>query len=250
MTIEVLMFGPARDLAGTDTWVVEMPDGSSLADLIEQVCRHFPKLSPGFEPRGDTERPAYRCAVNESFCAPDRALAEGDQVAVIPPVSGGADEGGDLDPVELVRGPIEAGWVGRRVGGCPEAGGVVTFEGTTRADRHAEHGSLVELFYEAYPDMARTQMRRLLDEARRRWPIERAGMVHRLGQVPIGETSVSIAVACAHRSDAFEACRWLIDSLKQEVPIWKKEVWSDGQHTWVDPTGHEPGPPDLEMAPG
>jgi molybdopterin synthase catalytic subunit/RimJ/RimL family protein N-acetyltransferase len=117
----------------------------------------------------------------------------------------------------------------------PRAGGIDVFLGTTRAERNAAGQELVALHYEAYAEMAEQQLRDLARRARARWPILRLALLHRTGRVPIGEPSVLIAVATPHRAASFEACRWLIDTLKAEVAVWKKEVWPDGTGTWVHP---------------
>ena len=117
--------------------------------------------------------------------------------------------------------------------GDAAAGGIDVFIGTTRAETHADGRELVALDYEAYPEMALSQMRDLARRARARWPVVRLALLHRVGRVAVGQPSVVVAVACPHRAEAFEACRWLIDTLKAEVPIWKKEVWADGSGTWV-----------------
>ena len=115
------------------------------------------------------------------------------------------------------------------------AGGIAVFLGTTRAEYNAAKQPLVALDYEAYPEMALQQMRDLARRARERWQIARLALLHRTGRVPVAEPSVIIAVAAPHRGEAFDACEWLIDTLKKEVAIWKKEVWSDGSASWVDP---------------
>jgi len=118
---------------------------------------------------------------------------------------------------------------------APHAGGIDVFLGTTREERHADGRELLALDYEAYADMALKQLRDLAAEARRRWPIVKLAIVHRTGRVNLAEPSVVIAVSCPHRGEAFDACRWIIDTLKKDVAIWKKEVWSDGSGTWVHP---------------
>jgi molybdopterin synthase catalytic subunit len=119
----------------------------------------------------------------------------------------------------------------------PAAGGVDVFLGTTRAETHADGRPLVALDYEAYPKMALKRLGELAAEARRRWPVCRLAVLHRTGRVPVAEPSVAIAVSTPHRAESFEACRWLIDALKVDVPIWKREIWADGAGTWVHPGG-------------
>lgn len=114
------------------------------------------------------------------------------------------------------------------------AGGVAIFLGTTRAEIKSPAQSLIALDYEAYGDMAQKQLEDLAARAREKWPIIKLALLHRTGRVALGEPSVVIAVSTPHRAQAFDACRWLIDTLKAEVAIWKKEVWSDGNTTWVD----------------
>ena len=119
------------------------------------------------------------------------------------------------------------------------AGGIAVFLGTTRAEDNASKQPLVALDYEAYPQMALEQMRDLARRAREQWPIARLALLHRTGRVEVGQPSVIIAVACRHRGAAFDACEWLIDTLKREVAIWKKEVWADGSGTWVEPVNDD-----------
>ena len=116
----------------------------------------------------------------------------------------------------------------------PAAGGIDIFLGTTRSETNEEGKNLIALDYEAYSEMAIAQMRDLAARARGLWPILKLVLMHRVGRVKVGEASVIIAVATAHREDAFEACRWLIDTLKKEVAVWKKEVWEDGSVSWVE----------------
>jgi len=120
------------------------------------------------------------------------------------------------------------------------AGGIAVFLGTTRSERSADGRDLLALDYEAYEEMALKQMRELAAEARRRWPVVKLALLHRIGRVEIAKPSVIIAVSTPHRGDAFECCRFLIDQLKKSVAIWKKEVWSDGSGTWVHPVTNHP----------
>jgi molybdopterin synthase catalytic subunit len=117
---------------------------------------------------------------------------------------------------------------------APSAGGIAIFLGTTRAETSKEGTSLIALDYDAYAEMAQRQMEQLAAGARERWPVERLAILHRTGRVYVGEPSVVIGVSTGHRAQAFEACRWIIDTLKAEVAIWKKEVWEDGSMSWVE----------------
>lgn len=138
------------------------------------------------------------------------------------------------DLIQIVPHPIGSEADAVRDG---RAGGVGVFLGCTRAETHADGRRLLALDYEAYHDMALKQLHDLAAEARRRWPIVKLAILHRVGRVGLGEPSVVIAVSTPHRGDAFDACRWLIDTLKRDVAIWKKEVWEDGGATWVHPAG-------------
>jgi molybdopterin synthase catalytic subunit len=138
------------------------------------------------------------------------------------------------DDIHITTGPIPTSAADAVRDGV--AGGVAIFLGCTRAERHADGRELVALDYEAYADMALKQMRGLAAAARQKWPIVKLVMRHRTGRVTLGEPSVLIAVSTPHRSEAFDACRWLIDALKKDVAIWKKEVWADGSGTWVHPS--------------
>ncbi|HEY2589054.1 MAG TPA: molybdenum cofactor biosynthesis protein MoaE [Tepidisphaeraceae bacterium] len=138
------------------------------------------------------------------------------------------------DWIQLHAERIEVGRVNEFVR-VPEAGGIAIFLGTTRAETSPDGQSLVALDYEAYEDMARQQMEQLARQARQRWRIRRLAILHRTGRVALAHPSVIIAVSCPHRGEAFDACRWLIDTLKAQVPIWKKEVWDGGRERWVHP---------------
>ena len=135
--------------------------------------------------------------------------------------------------IDLVTTPIDQEDVVRNVA-SPRAGAVVTFDGVVRD--HARGKSVTHLFYEAYPEMAKTEMARIREQALEKWPLQEMAIVHRTGRLEIGESSVFIAVASAHRADAFEACRFAIDTLKTSVPIWKKEHYEDGE-VWIEGYG-------------
>jgi molybdopterin synthase catalytic subunit len=138
------------------------------------------------------------------------------------------------DAIALTSDPIDTAAL---TAGVQEAaaGGVCVFLGTTRQERDAQGRRLLALDYEAYPEMAQRQLQDLARGARQRWPIVRLALVHRTGRVPLGEASVLIAVSTPHRGEAFEACRWLIDTLKADLAVWKKEIWEEGEGTWSPP---------------
>jgi molybdopterin synthase catalytic subunit len=140
------------------------------------------------------------------------------------------------DWIELTPEPLDVGKVVAFVT-APEAGGIAVFLGTTRAEKSEKGQALIALDYDAYGEMARKQMGELGARVRGKWPVERVAILHRTGRVNVGEPSVIIGVSTGHRSEAFEACRWVIDTLKAEVAIWKKEMWGDGSGRWVHPEG-------------
>jgi MoaE-MoaD fusion protein len=225
MRISILLLGPARQFAGAEAVEIDIPKGASIADLRRALAARIPEIR--------TSLPAMRFALNREFVSDDTLVHPDDEVALIPPVSGGNQSDSIL--AAMVTEPIDADAVRSFVTGDAAQGGIVTFEGATRAEQDASHGRLVMLDYEAYDKMAQQQLERLAGDARTRWKAGRVALIHRVGPVMPGEVSVMIAVACPHRAEAFEACRWLIDTLKKDVPIWKKDVFEDGFVRWVEP---------------
>ena len=226
MQIKVILFGPARDAIGANAVSVALEDHATVADLADRMAALYPQYAGAL--------PSVRFAINDAFVPQQQALADGDEVALIPPVSGGAG----ADSVALAEDPLDAAAIRAHLDRAPlaECGGVSIFEGRTRLENDARHGLLVALDYEAYGSMALKQMGALVEEARQRWAIGAVVLVHRVGRVPVGEPSIIIGVACGHREESFAVCRWLIDTLKKDVPIWKKEIWQSGESSWVDPT--------------
>ena len=218
MRIHVKLFGSLREETGEKELDFELDDGSSLGDLRARLAHRFPVV----------ERMGERLAasVNLEMAPPETPLCEGDEVAFLPPVSGGAGH----KRCTLSETPLDEDEVVARVAG-PDTGGVVTFVGTVR-DRARGH-SIKFLEYEAYPAMAEREMEKIADEAAERWPGARVAIAHRAGHLEIGEAAVVVVAAAPHRAEAFEACRYAIDTLKVRVPIWKKEVATDGAY-WVD----------------
>ena len=197
----------------------ELPASSSVLDLLQSL-----------ETDGLFQREALRSAavaVNHEYAHPAHVLVDGDEVAILPPVSGGAEA-----PVAIVHEPIATDAILAEI----KAGGdgaVCVFDGIVRNNSRGRE--TLHLDYEAYEEMALRQMQGLRNEAITRFGVREVAIVHRLGRLVVGETSVLIAVASAHRGAAFDACRWVIDTLKKTVPIWKHEqfvdgaVWSDGE---------------------
>jgi molybdopterin synthase catalytic subunit len=228
--VRVLLFGAARE-AATDEAVLKLARGSNARDAFELLLDEYPDL--------ERLRPALLVAVNQEY-ARDLGveLKDGDELAVFPPVSGGAEAGerrgeGAQDFFELTTEPIDVGAVARRV--VPRrCGASVTLDGYAR--EWTKGRRTLHLIYEAYAPMALAEMRRLGAEAHRRFDIEHIGIVHRTGRTDIGETSVVITASAPHRRAAFEACEWAIRELKRTVPIWKKEFFEDGS-VWVEGEG-------------
>jgi molybdopterin synthase catalytic subunit len=223
MQVRVLFFGVLKDILSRDKDTIDLPENAPVAVLLNHYRSFAPHLSQIWS--------ALAIAVNEQYVVPTHPLAEGDEVALLPPVSGGSDAA--LAPhVEIVREPIQAEpLVAALKQG--EDGAVVVFDGIVRNNTRGRR--TLYLVYEAYESMALAQMQGLAAESMARFSVREVAIVHRLGRLEIGETSVLIAVASAHRAQAFDACRWLIDTLKKTVPIWKKEffeggaVWADGE---------------------
>jgi molybdopterin synthase catalytic subunit len=230
MRVKVLFFGMLKDLAGQAEDSPDLAEGASLADLV----RHYEARIPRIRDLAGS----IALSVNHEYAGPERRLEAGDEVGFLPPVSGGAPPEALKPRAFLVRQRIDTQAV---LDGLkqPEDGAAVVFEGVVR--NHTRERRTRYLDYEAYEDMALKQLQDLAERARSQFGVRDAVIVHRLGRLEIGETSVLIAVASAHRAAAFEACRWLIDSLKKTVPIWKKEHFEDGA-VWAD---GEPFPEEI-----
>lgn len=241
MRVRVLFFGMLRESAGKSAEEIELPEGASLRDLL----RHYESQIPRF---GESSA-SLAIAVNQQYAAPDTKLKAHDEIALLPPVSGGAP-GGATSPqkpeqssrhASITREKIDTRFVadGLKRG---EDGASVVFEGVVRNQTRGRKTQFLE--YEAYEQMALQQMESLAAQAIEQFKVRDVAIVHRLGRLEIGETSVLIAVASAHRGPAFEACRWIIDTLKRTVPIWKKEHFEDGA-VWAD---GEPFPAEIPRA--
>jgi len=236
MKIGVLFFGVLKDVIGRSGETVDLPEGAR----VREVLFYYARAAPRFE----AMVPSLAISVNQEYSGADRALCDGDEVGLLPPVSGGSAEGGGENrsevrdevrdeargEVKMVRQRIDTEAVVGRLK-QPADGAAVIFDGVVRDNTRGRR--TLYLDYEAYEAMALKQMESLAVEARARFAVRGVSIVHRLGRLEIGETSVLIVVAAAHRGAAFEACRWIIDTLKKTVPIWKKEYFADGA-MWAD----------------
>ena len=220
MKVQVRLFAGLHDLLGRRNLTLDLPEGATVADLRSQLSREYPVVTPFLK--------TLACAVGEDYAATDQPLHEGDDVALIPPVSGGSD-----GPFRVTSEPLDANELLAAVR-LDESGAVVLFHGMAR--NNSEGRRVVALEYDAYPSLAEKKLRDVADDVRGRWPITGIGVLHRTGRLEIGETSLLVAVSSAHRQEAFEACHYAVDRIKQIVPIWKKEVWEDGSGEWV--AGH------------
>jgi molybdopterin synthase catalytic subunit len=208
MRITVRLFAGLREQAGATMRELELPTGARLGDV-------WAPLDLGEEPEG------LLYAVNKDYASGDRLLAEGDEIALIPPVSGGA--------FRLTADPIELGAVVAEVAD-ERAGAIATFLGTTRI--HSRGRSVLRLEYEAYEGMAEKVMAEIAESLAERYDLCKVAITHRVGVVGIGETSVAIAVSAPHREHALAACKEAIDTLKVDVPLWKKEIYEGGEE-WI-----------------
>jgi len=224
MRIRVLFFGMLRDLAGRTNDCVDLPEGATVDSVLEHYTVSIPRFKDLI--------PSLALSVNQEYAGPKVKLKANDEVALLPPVSGGAPK------VFLVREKIDTQGILESIK-QPEDGAAVVFEGVVR--NHTRGRRTLYLEYESYEEMACRQLGALTEKALAQFKVRDATIIHRLGRLEIGETSVLIVVATAHRGAAFDACRWLIDTLKRTVPIWKKEYFEDGA-VWAD---GEPFPPDI-----
>ncbi len=235
MRVRVRLFAIQRELAGTREVRLDLPDGATVEDAWTALVALHPGLTPG--------RASVRFARNGAYADSSTRLTDGDEVAMIPPVSGGADERRIL---ELRTTPFGAGILGDLTDrlATPEDGAAVGFLGRTRvtpgtpapgqeaeAARHADR-AVESLDYEAHESMALTVLADIADEIAVRFGIERVAIVHRTGEVPLGDVSIAVVAVSPHRDAAFEAARYAIDETKARAPIWKAERFRDG-HVWI-----------------
>ena len=219
VSVSVLFFGAARDAVGSSEVEISLDAPATVGSAFRSLVEKF----------GALERfgRSLLFAVNQEYATQDTSLEQNDELAVFPPVSGGAP---GHDFFELTTEPIDVAQVARRVV-LPECGATVTLDGYAR--EWTKGKQTLYLVYEAYDSMALTEMQRLGVEAHNQFEIAHIGIVHRTGRLEIGETSVVVAVSAPHRQAAFQACEWAIRELKRTVPIWKKEIYADGE-AWIE----------------
>ncbi len=234
MQVRVLFFGILKDIAGKASDEVSLPEGATVRDLLSHYAQDT-KLKGLMG--------SIAVALNQEYAAPTAGLRERDEVGLLPPVSGGADstQPATQSRVQLTSERIDTAGLAERMKRA-EDGAVVVFEGIVRDNSRGRR--TLYLDYEAYEEMARKQLEELAAQALSKFKVREVAVAHRLGRLQIGETSVAIVVSSAHRAAAFDACRWMIDTLKQTVPIWKKEHFEDGA-VWAD---GEPFPPEVRRA--
>jgi len=238
MRIRVLLFGQLKDIVGRQEESLDLQPGASLASVVAHYAEKFPR----FKPLAGT----IACSINQEYAVASAVLCENDEIGLLPPVSGGktpvappaSDVSLQLEHCAIVREKIAVQEIADSLK-APQDGATAIFEGIVRNNTRGRR--TVYLDYEAYESMALNEMEKLAQAALANFKVRDVRLVHRLGRLEIGETSVLVVVASAHRGPAFDACRWLIDTLKKTVPIWKKEHFEDGA-VWAD---GEPFPEEI-----
>ena len=217
MTCRCLFFASLRNLVGENEVELELPEGARVEDVLQRLEGRFPRL------RDYTRK--FQVAVNEELAQNDELVPPGAEIALLPAVSGGSE-----DLVYLGPEPISLDQIYNAVR-RKDCGGVVLFLGTVRDSHEGQPVESIE--YNAYESMARKEMLKIVQDTRAKHPVTAVALVHRTGRVAAGEASVALAVASKHRAEAFEAARHIIDTLKQTVPLWKKEIGPAGE-VWIE----------------
>ncbi len=220
MKVTISLFAGLHDLVGKRNVTMELAEGATVDQLRTELGELYPVVLPYLA--------TLVCAVDDEYVTVDHTLSDGDDVALIPPVSGGSADrflvtSEPLDPQTLTD-----------VVRTDESGAVTLFHGVAR--NHSDGRAVIALEYEAHEALAEKKLREVADEVSERFDITGIGVHHRTGRLEIGETSLLIAASAAHRGEAFEACHSAVDRIKEVVPIWKKEIWKDGGGDWV--AGH------------
>lgn len=222
MQVKVLLFAALAEKAERREITVDIPESATVHTLLEEIGTLLPPLAPLLN--------SCFVSINQEYADGQTPIHEGDEIAILPPVSGGEEK-----RFLITDQPLSADELVSLVSN-PRAGAVLTFVGTVREFTHGQR--TVSLTYEAYAPMAVQKMKQIANEIKERWPNAEVAMHHRIGDLAIEDIAVIIAVATPHRNESFEAGRYAIERLKQIVPIWKKEIWEDGSE-WK---GHQQGP--------
>jgi MoaE-MoaD fusion protein len=231
MDVDVRFFAIIREIVGRAAERRQLAEGATAGDLFDELAREYPRL--------EHMRPVTMLMVNKAYVTQDHVLHHGDEMALIPPVSGGGQPRFRVQSEALDPRFTES------LVAHPGAGAIATFIGTVRD--HGRGRAVTHLEYEAYAPAAELTMSQIGDEIQERWGIDQVAIVHRVGSLAVGEASVVISVASAHRDAAFEACRYAIERIKEIVPIWKKEHYADGaawlgsEHDYQVEIGRIPG---------
>ncbi len=220
MQVRLLFFATLKDVVGARQLDFDLPSGSTISDLLTRLESKYPRFKD--------YRPVLLTAINEDYVDKNARINDGDEVAIFPPVSGGESQSNPL--VVITREPIDAQNIARQLL-RGEDGAICVFEGVVRNNSKGKRTLYLE--YEAYESMAFKKLAEIGQFVRQAWDIDRVALIHRLGHMDIGETSVAVIVTSAHRRAAFDACHYAIDKLKKVVPIWKKEFFEDGE-VWVE----------------
>jgi molybdopterin synthase catalytic subunit len=231
MQVRLLFFATLKDIVGSKQIQLEVPPGATVSDVLSHLETNYPRLKD--------YRPVVLTAINEEYVDQKTMVQDGDEVALFPPVSGGEVESDTLiisrpgELYQITRDPIDAQKIARQML-RPEDGAICVFEGVVRNNSKGKR--TLHLVYEAYDNMALKKLEEIGIFVRQAWEIGCVAMIHRLGHLDIGETSVAVIVTSPHRRAAFDACHYAIDKLKKVVPIWKKEFFEDGE-LWVEGEG-------------
>lgn len=217
MNVNVRLFASLRELVGQGQVSLELPEAATVAVLHQHLSQEYPAIRPYLE--------TLACAVADEYVPGDYRLHDGDDVALIPPVSGGSGAlflvtTDVLDANELMDAVR-----------TDESGAVVLFYGVAR--NSSDGRTVIALEYDAHAELAEKKLREVADDVSAKFPISRIGAHHRTGRLSIGETSLLVAVSSPHRKEAFDAAHYAVDRIKQIVPVWKKEIWEDGTGEWV-----------------
>ncbi|MBK8914209.1 MAG: molybdenum cofactor biosynthesis protein MoaE [Phycisphaerales bacterium] len=215
-----MAFGSAADALGWSERPLEWAGQPTVGALLDHLASSSPRLSAALS--------RLRVAVNERYAAPDQPICDGDEVAIIPPVSGGSESS-----ARLTRSEIDVPALVAEVS-HDDCGAIATFIGTVRAETRSDGTPLRALEYSAHEPMALSMMEDICRRTRTEYNLHKAVVVHRLGVVPLGQASIVIVISAGHRAECLDGCRRVIEAVKADAPIFKQELWGDDRRSWVD----------------